>query len=123
MCTGAEPGPWDVAGKGLAGEPSPTPHRGVRRRESTGLEAGGGQLHPNWYLSCLTAFLPGPQSPRLYPEQVELQPGFQMSGKGSALAEEWMAGPGSPIPTPLPAGDAGFWVCHPGLAAPRQSPA
>lgn len=22
-----------------------------------------------------------------------------------------MQGPGSPIPTPLPAGDAGFWVC------------
>lgn len=72
MCTGAEPGPWDVTGKGLAGEPSPTPHRGVRRRESPGLEAGGGQLRPNWYLSCLTAFLPGPQPPHLYTEQVEL---------------------------------------------------
>lgn len=106
---------------GMWGERSPTPHRGVRRRERTGLEAGGGQWRPNWYLSCLTAFLPGPQSPHLYTEQVELPPGFQMSGKkGSALVER-MEGPGSPIPAPLPAGDAGFWVCHPWVGCPRAS--
>lgn len=115
MCTGAEPGPWDVAGK----VPHPSPWCEEKREHW--LEAGGGQWRPNWYLSCLTAFLPGPQSPHLYTEQVELQPGFQMSGKkGSALVER-MEGPGSPIPAPLPAGDAGFWVCHPWVGCPWAS--
>lgn len=115
VCTGAEPGPWDVAGK----VPHPSPWCEEKREHW--LEAGGGQWRPNWYLSCLTAFLPGPQSPHLYTEQVELQPGFQMSGKkGSALVER-MEGPGSPIPAPLPAGDAGFWVCHPWVGCPWAS--
>lgn len=48
MCTGVEPGPWDVPGKGLAREPLP-PSRGVRKR-ALGWRQEMGNFVPTGYI-------------------------------------------------------------------------
>lgn len=51
LCTGAEPDPWNVPGKGLAGDLAAP--KWWCKEKSTGLEAGDRKFHPNWV--CLGA--------------------------------------------------------------------